>query len=188
MVVDGRTPTTRGSALTATSTCGDHSTTKCGSNATRLCIDVAVTARQPTDPAGEWLTVGQAAAYLGLSASGFRAIGTTEGLEVRRRGNRPGVRRADLDAYLERARIQPGQVVVGNQLHGRTSHLFPASYRTQRADLPGVAEVDHLHELGWTDTAIAQALGLHIANVSRRRTTGFSPKQVRELRRLVLGP
>ncbi len=101
-----------------------------------------VTARQPPDPAGEWLTVDQAAAYLGLSASGFRAIGTTEGLEVRRRGNRPVVRRSDLDAYLERARIRPGKVIIGDQLHGRTSHHFTVSRRKQRPDLPGVAEVD----------------------------------------------
>jgi hypothetical protein len=64
-----------------------------------------VTAPQPPDEVGEWLTVDQAAAEIGLSPSGFRGLARAEGLEVRRRGRRPGVRRADLTAYVERARI-----------------------------------------------------------------------------------
>jgi excisionase family DNA binding protein len=61
--------------------------------------------RQPAEEVGEWLTVDQAAGELGLSPSGFRGLAKTEGLEIRRRGGRPGVRRSDVDAYVERARI-----------------------------------------------------------------------------------
>jgi hypothetical protein len=64
-----------------------------------------VTARQPPDEVGEWVTVDRAAAELGLSPSGFRGLARAEGLKVRRRGTRPGVRRADVNAYVERARL-----------------------------------------------------------------------------------
>jgi excisionase family DNA binding protein len=63
----------------------------------------------------EWLTVDQAAAELGLSPSGFRGLAEAEHLTIRRRGNQPGVARADVDAYLERARIHPGGITAGRR-------------------------------------------------------------------------
>jgi hypothetical protein len=79
-----------------------------------------MTARQPTDPDGEWLTVEQAETHLGLSPSGLRGLAKTEGLDMRRRGNRPGVRRTDVDAYVERARIRPGEITGGRNLNLHT--------------------------------------------------------------------
>jgi hypothetical protein len=145
-----------------------------------------VTPRKPPDPAGDWLTVDQAAAYAGLSTSGFRGLAEAENLDVRRRGRRPGVLRADLDAYLERARIQPGTITGVSTSKGR----YEAHERYARdvdGYVPGLAEVDRLHGLGWNDTAIAHALGMHFSNVSRRRVNGFSTRHIAQLRRLALG-
>jgi hypothetical protein len=142
-----------------------------------------MTARQPPDLAGEWLTIDQAAAYVGLSASGFHGLADGEDIEVRRRGRRPGVLKADLDAYLQRARIRPGTVRGVSTSKGR----YEAHERYARSVdgyVPGLDEVDRLHELGWNNTTIAQALGIHFSNVSRRRVNGFNVAQVTELRRL----
>jgi hypothetical protein len=133
---------------------------------------------------GEWLTVDQAAGQLGLSASGFRALASDEGFEVRRRGSRPGVRRADLEACLERARVQPAHIVTGRDPKPRYDLAEPAIPRANVA-ASGVAQANFLRdELGWTDNDIGQALGLHCSSVYRRRFTGIRPEHVAELRRL----
>jgi hypothetical protein len=143
----------------------------------------SMTVRQPPDPAGEWLTVDQAAAYIGLSAAGFRRLATVEDLEVRRRGRRPGVLRADLDAYLHRARVQPGTVRGASISKERYQALEPFA-RDVAGYVPGLAAVDRLHQLGWTDATIAVSLGIHFSKVSRRRVNGFSDAQIDKLRRL----
>jgi hypothetical protein len=146
-----------------------------------------VTARKPPDPAGEWLTVDQAANHLGLSPSGFRALASDESLEVRRRGSRPGVRRVDLDTYLARARIRPGDISTGGSLDPKPRYE-PAEPDVPHVnpDAPGVAEATFLRDqLGWTDADIAEALGLHYSNVYRRRLKGFRAEQIQRLRRLI---
>ena len=140
------------------------------------------------DSVGEWLTIDQAAAHLGLSPSGFRGLAITEGLEVRRRGRSPGVRRADLDAYLERARIRPGQVSAPSG-DRRRSARFSAHEPFARHiddDVDGRAEVTILRDvLGWTDIDIGSLLGIHYSNVSRRRVNGFRADQVEQMRRRI---
>lgn len=59
------------------------------------------------DDADQWVTTERAAAALGLSDSGFRALARREGIAVRRRGRLPGVLRTSLESYLERAKIAP---------------------------------------------------------------------------------
>jgi hypothetical protein len=66
-----------------------------------------MTAALPADMPGEWLTIQQAARQLGISASGFRNIAKTDGITVERRGQRPGVRATEINAYIQRARIRP---------------------------------------------------------------------------------
>ena len=65
--------------------------------------DVATTEGAPV----EWITVADAARWLSMSRAGFRVLAHREGVEVRQRGRLPGVRRADLDAFVERSRIRP---------------------------------------------------------------------------------
>jgi DNA-directed RNA polymerase specialized sigma24 family protein len=129
----------------------------------------------------EWLTVNEAAECLGLSPSGFRVIAATEGIEIRRRGRQPGVVRADVDAYIERARIRPGQIRDGrtdNQAHERFA-------RSLSEDVPGLAELALLRErLGWTDQNVADALGLYLSAVSRRRLNGFHVREIQVMQRL----
>jgi hypothetical protein len=48
------------------------------------CPSCSMTTRQPPDLAGEWLTIDKAAAYIGLSPSGFHGLVVIEDLEVRR--------------------------------------------------------------------------------------------------------
>jgi hypothetical protein len=145
-----------------------------------------LTAPQAPHPDGEWLTVEQAAARLGLSPSGFRGLAETEGFEVRRRGNRPGVRQVDVDAYLERARIQPGAVAGGRRAGPSYFRAHEPYARGIDAEVPGLAEVNRLRdELGWSDAIIANALGIHFSNVSRRRVNGFQPVQIALMRRLI---
>jgi hypothetical protein len=50
-----------------------------------------VTTRPDSDQLPEWVTVGQAPAGLGVSASWFRGLAKAEGIEIRRRGRQPGV-------------------------------------------------------------------------------------------------
>jgi hypothetical protein len=64
-----------------------------------------MTARMPTDPPREWLTIREAAGRLGISPSGFRGLAKREGIAVLRRGSRPGERSTEVDAYLDRARL-----------------------------------------------------------------------------------
>jgi len=140
-----------------------------------------------TNLAREWLTVDQAAAELGLSPSGFRGLAKTEHLTIRRRGRQPGVWRADLDAYLERARIQPGQMTALSRDHRRSARFgaHEPYARTIDAHVPGLGEANVLRdELGWTDADIADLLGIHYSNVSRRRINGFSAEQVTKMRQL----
>ena len=81
----------------------------------------------------------------------------------------------DLDAYLERSRIRPGQVTAGSQIGAEGHGSTPETVRPHStAYVPGLAEVDRLDQLAWTDTTIAQALPIHLSNVSRRRVNGFS--------------
>jgi DNA-directed RNA polymerase specialized sigma24 family protein len=152
-----------------------------------------VSTRRPPDPAREWLTVGQAAAELGLSPSGFRGLAKTEGLTIRRRSRQPGLLRADIDGYLERVRLGPGDVTTarraGDLRTGRqVSSDFAAYESVQRAvtNVPGLAEAMTLRdEHGWTDADIAELLGLHYSNVYRRRLRGFSPEQIAAMRQVI---
>jgi hypothetical protein len=71
----------------------------------------------------------------------------------------------DQSAYLQRARIRPGTVRGVSASKGR----YGAQERYARSVdgyVPGLDEVDRLHELGWNDTTIAQALGIHLSNVA----------------------
>jgi hypothetical protein len=53
----------------------------------------------------EWVTMVEAARRLGMCREWFRKVAKEEGLEVMRRGGRPGVNWADVERYIERARI-----------------------------------------------------------------------------------
>ncbi len=57
-----------------------------------------------TDPDDGWSSMAEAAARVGLSELGFWRLTRAESFEVRRRDNRAQVRRADVEAYLERSR------------------------------------------------------------------------------------
>jgi hypothetical protein len=103
---------------------------------------------------------------------------------VRRRGNRPGVRRADLAAYLARARIQPGEITGGRNPKVRHEAREPNA-RLLDGDVPGLTETTVLRdEFAWTDGDIARVFGIHYFNVYRRRINGFGPEQVDQFRRL----
>jgi excisionase family DNA binding protein len=141
----------------------------------------------------EWLTVDQAAAELGLSPSGFRGLAEAEHLTIRRRGNQPGVARADVDAYLERARIHPGGITAGRRARefvaGRKGSDFAAyePYAKKPAvDVLGLVEATVLRdELGWTDADIGEVLGLHFSSVSRRRVSGFRSDHIKAMRQAI---
>jgi len=53
----------------------------------------------------QWVTTAEAAAVMGLSVSGFRALARREGIRVRRRGALPGVHRPSIESYMARAGI-----------------------------------------------------------------------------------
>jgi hypothetical protein len=53
----------------------------------------------------EWVTVTQAAARLNMPISSFQTFARSDGLEVMRRGRRPGVKSASVQAHIGRSRI-----------------------------------------------------------------------------------
>lgn len=55
------------------------------------------------DDNGQWVTTAEAAAVIGMSVSGFRALAHREGIHVERRGALPGVQRASIESYIERS-------------------------------------------------------------------------------------
>ena len=58
-----------------------------------------------SQPATEWVTVAEAARRLSLSPSGFRGLAKSEGIEVRRRSQKPGVNWTDVESFIARSRI-----------------------------------------------------------------------------------
>jgi hypothetical protein len=53
----------------------------------------------------EWITIVEAARRLGMSASWFQGLAKEEGIEVRKRGGKPGVNWSDVERYIASARI-----------------------------------------------------------------------------------
>jgi hypothetical protein len=103
------------------------------------------------------------------------------------------VDQADVDAYLERARIHPGGITAGRKardfMAGRKESDLAAyePYAKKRAvDVPGLVEATVLRdEHGWTDADIGAVLGLHFSTVSRRRVSGFRSDHIETMRQAI---
>jgi hypothetical protein len=135
-----------------------------------------VTKRLPPDRPGKWLTVPEAAARLGLSPGGFRGLAKRVGITIQRRGNRPGVSAWEVKALRVHSQIPTGS-------YSRES----MPYKGRR----NAGEVQHLELLDsvasgrrWTDTRVANALGVHRDRIPRWRSHGVPNCYVPALRAL----
>jgi hypothetical protein len=150
-----------------------------------------LTSRLPRDEPGEWLTIGEAAARLGLSPSGFRGLAQAEGIPVERRGSRPGVRATEIVAFIERARIRPGEFPDEDlePIPVRPGDMTEGFIRAYVDGVPGVEEADAIRRrFGWSDHDLAKALGVDWSVLSRYRVKGFPAHRVQQLRALIRRP
>jgi hypothetical protein len=96
-----------------------------------------------------------------------------DGVEIRWRGNQPGVNWTSVEAYIQRCRIA-----------GRANDTL---LRQVHPDQPlrGVARLDRVKaRFDWSDHDVADALGVYPSAVSRYRLTGVPDRQLRALRNL----
>jgi hypothetical protein len=126
----------------------------------------------PSAPSAEpeWVTVGEAARQLGMSAAWLKSFAKTEQIVVIPRGGRPGVDWTTVEAYIARSRITR----VDESLHPN-----------RELAVPGIALLDRVQtRFGWSDRQLARALGVTPAVVSRYRRSGVPNYQSCRLRRL----
>ena len=106
---------------------------------------------------------------------------------MKRRGSRPGVRAVEIDAFIERARIRPGEF-PDEELEPipiRRGEMTEGFIRDYVDGLPGVEEADAVRRhLGWSDHDLAKALGVSWPVLSRYRVKGFPAHRVEQLHAL----
>jgi hypothetical protein len=120
----------------------------------------------------EWVTVPEAARRLGMSLGSFRSLAREEGIEVCRRGHRPGVNWGDVARFIARSRVTRVDETLLRQVHaGRP--------------IPGVNLLDEIEaRFGWSDHDVADALRVWPSAVSRYRVNGVPNVKIAALRRL----
>jgi hypothetical protein len=93
-----------------------------------------------------------------MSAAWLKSFAKTEHIVVARRGNRPGVDWATVEAYIARSRI---------------TRVDETPHRDPDRPIRGVALLDLVQaRFGWSDRQLARALGVTPAVVSGYRRSG----------------
>lgn len=128
--------------------------------------------RRPDNHDPEWVTVAEAARRLAMSASWFKEWASEEGIQVVRRGRKPGVNWTSVETAIVRSRITR----VGHSLLRQTDPELP---------IHGVSLLEDARSLLGSDGQVARHLGVTAGTVSRWRVDGVPDSRIRQLAELL---